>query len=81
MLFDAIPAELNKNASRYQVSSVIAGEKEERVREILADMQDSMTVYISYHVDDPGAGMSLHKDRFIWCHLYKGVVTGEFSKH
>ncbi len=62
MLFDAIPAELNKNASRYQVSSVIAGEKEERVREILADMQDSMTVYISYHADDPGAGMSLHKD-------------------
>lgn len=62
MLFDAIPAELNKNASRYQVSSVIAGEKEERVREILADMQDSMTVYISYHADNPGAGMSLHKD-------------------
>ncbi len=62
MLFDAIPAELNKNASRYQVSSVIAGEKEDRVREILADMQDSMTVYISYHADDPGAGMSLHKD-------------------
>lgn len=62
MLFDAIPAELNKNASRYQVSSVIAGEKEERVREIMADMQDSMTVYISYHADDPSAGMSLHKD-------------------
>lgn len=62
MLFNAIPAELNKNASRYQISSVIAGEKEERVREILADMQDSMTVYISYHADDPGAGMSLHKD-------------------
>lgn len=62
MLFDAIPAELNKNSSRYQVSSVIAGEKEERVREILADMQDSMTVYISYHSDDPSVGMSLHKD-------------------
>lgn len=62
MLFDAIPAELNKNASRYQVSSVIAGEKEERVREMIADMQDSMTVYISYHADNPSAGMSLHKD-------------------
>ncbi len=62
MLFDAIPAELNKNASRYQVSSVIAGEKEERVREILADMQDSMTVYISYHADNPGAGMAFYKD-------------------
>ena len=62
MLFDAIPAELNKNASRYQVSSVIAGEKEERVREILADMQDSMTVYIAYHADNPSAGMAFHKD-------------------
>lgn len=62
MLFDAIPAELNKNASRYQVSSVIAGEKAERVQEILADMQDSMTIYISYHADDPGVGLSLHKD-------------------
>ncbi len=51
-----------RSVIRYQVSSVIAGEKEERVREILADMQDSMTVYISYHADDPGAGMSLHKD-------------------
>ncbi len=62
MLFDAIPAELNKNASRYQVSSVIAGEREERVREILADMQDSMTVYIAYHADNPSRGMALHKD-------------------
>lgn len=62
MLFDSIPAELNKNASRYQISSVIAGEKEERVREILADMQDSMTVHISYHADHPSAGMALHKD-------------------
>ena len=61
MLFDAIPAELNKNSSRYQVSSVIAGEKEERVREILADMQDSMTVYISCHADYPSAGMALQK--------------------
>lgn len=62
MMFNAIPAELNKNASRYQISSVIAGEREERVREILADMQDSMTVYISYHADSPSAGMAFHKD-------------------
>lgn len=62
MLFRAIPAELNKNASRYQVSSVVEGEKAERVQEILADMQDSMTVYISYHADNPSVGMALHKD-------------------
>ncbi|MCM1047019.1 MAG: AAA family ATPase [Clostridiales bacterium] len=62
MLFKAIPAELNKNATRYQVSSVLAGDREERIREILANMQDSMTVYISYHADNPSAGISLHKD-------------------
>ncbi len=62
MLFDAIPAELHKNASRYQVSSVIAGEKEDRVREIISDMQDSMTVNIAYHADNPHVGMALHKD-------------------
>ncbi len=62
MLFDAIPAELNKNASRYQVSSVLAGEKESRLREVLAGMQDSLTVYTAYHADDPGTGMALHKD-------------------
>ncbi|MCD7715775.1 MAG: AAA family ATPase [Lachnospiraceae bacterium] len=62
IMFDAIPAELHKNASRYQISSVISGEKEDRVREILADMQDSMTVNIAYHADDPHVGMALHKD-------------------
>ncbi len=62
MLFDAIPSELNKNTSRYQVSSVIAGEKEERIREVLADMQDSMTVYLTYHANNPSAGMALSKD-------------------
>ncbi|MCD7884287.1 MAG: AAA family ATPase [Lachnospiraceae bacterium] len=62
MLFDAIPAELHKNASRYQVSSVIAGEKEERVREIIVDMQDSLTVNIAWHADNPHVGMALHKD-------------------
>ncbi|MCD8346684.1 MAG: AAA family ATPase [Lachnospiraceae bacterium] len=62
MLFDAIPGELHKNASRYQISSVIAGEKEERVREIIADMQDSMTVNIAYHADNPNVGIALHKD-------------------
>ncbi len=61
-LFNSIPAELNKNTSRYQVSSVIPGGKEQRVREILADMQDSMTVYIAYHADNPSVGMSLHRD-------------------
>ncbi len=62
LLFDAIPAELNKNSSRYQVSSVIENGRNDRVGEIIADMQDSMTISLAYHADDPSAGLSLHKD-------------------
>lgn len=62
MLFNAIPAELNKNASRYQVSSVIENGKSDRLMEYIADLRESMTVNLAYHVDDPNAGMSFYKD-------------------
>ncbi len=62
LMFASIPSELSKNASRYQVSSVIAGERAERVLGIIADMKDSLTVNIAYHANDPSAGMSLHED-------------------
>ena len=62
LMFASIPSELAKNASRYQVSSVIANEKADRVLGIVADMKDSMTVNIAYHSNDPSAGMSLHED-------------------
>ena len=62
LLFDAIPAELNKNASRYQVSSVDRHSRQARLGELIADMADSMTVNIAYHADDPGVEMALNKD-------------------
>ncbi len=62
LMFSAIPSELAKNASRYQVSSVIANGKNDRVLEIIADMKDSLTVNIAYHANNPSAGMSLHED-------------------
>ena len=62
LMFSAIPSELAKNASRYQVSSVIANEKPNRVLGIVADMKDSLTINIAYHSNDPSAGMSLHED-------------------
>lgn len=61
-LFDAIPAQLNKNASRYQVSSVLNGERAENILESIAELKDSKTVLISYHANDPNAGMSNNKD-------------------
>ena len=62
MLFDAIPAQLNKNASRYQVSSVLENSRAGEILELIAQMQDSQTVLVSYHANDPGAGLSAVKD-------------------
>lgn len=62
MLFNAIPAELNKNASRYQVSSVLENGRADRLTEYIADLKESMTVNMAYHVSDPNAGMSFYKD-------------------
>lgn len=63
MLFDAIPGELGKNTSRYQVSGVIGrGTSDEVVARFMAELEASMTVNMAYHANDPGAGMSLNKD-------------------
>lgn len=62
LLFDAIPAQLNTNASRYQVSSVLEGERAETVLELIADMADSKTVQVAYHANDPNVGMANAKD-------------------
>ncbi len=62
MLFDAIPAQLNKNAARYQVSSVLSDERAENLLELIAEMKDSKTVLISYHANDPNVGLSNSKD-------------------
>ena len=62
MLFDAIPAELNKNASRYQVSSVLGNERADSILELIAELKDSKTVNVAYHADDPNTGMSNHKN-------------------
>lgn len=61
-LFAAIPSELAKNASRYQVSSVLTNEKPDRVLGIIANMKDSLTVNVAYHANDPSVGISLHSD-------------------
>lgn len=61
-LFNAIPGQLNKNASRYQVSSVIDGGRDDRLSEELAELVSSGTVNIAYHADNPSAGFALHED-------------------
>ena len=62
-LFSAIPAQLSKNASRFQQSSIIGrGYPSETVDEFLRDMEDSLTVNFAHHSDNPEVGLPSHTD-------------------
>lgn len=61
-LFRAIPSELSKNASRYQVGSVLNDSERRNLDEVLEKMRDSMTVNFAYHSNDPNVGLSLNCD-------------------
>lgn len=75
-LFENIPSELNKNAARYQVSSVLDDTDRKNLLGVLADMKDSMVVNFAYHANDPNVGLSLHSNE----NFYKMYVgdTGLF---
>ena len=61
-IYDAIPANLSGNASRYVLSNAREGIRAEQVRSLIPDMLSSFTVNIAYHANNPGVGMSLEKD-------------------
>ena len=62
-LFSAIPSQLTKNASRYQVNSVLEKrEGKNSMSELLKELEDSQTVNFAHHADDPNVGMPMHTD-------------------
>lgn len=61
-LFYSIPGQLSSNASRFQVGGVIENGKQDRLEELIQNMEDSHVVLISRHANDPGVGMHLHED-------------------
>ena len=61
-IYDAIPANLSNNASRYVLSNAREGTRSEQVRELIPDMLSSFTVNIAYHANNPSVGMPLEKD-------------------
>ena len=63
-LFAAIPAQLNSNAGRYQIASVLENQDAQRVAEVVADMADSMTISLAYHVNDPNVGLPMTKNMY-----------------
>ena len=60
-IYDAIPANLSSNASRYILSNAREGTRSERVRDLLPDILSSYTVNIAYHANNPAVGMALEK--------------------
>ena len=63
-LFNAIPAQLNSNASRYQVGSVLENQTAERIAELVTEMKDSGTILLSHHCNDPQVGLQFHKSLY-----------------
>ncbi len=62
-IYDAIPAQLSRNTSRYQVGNAVPDEKIDRVINIIKDMEDSMTTNIAFHTNDPNIGLALTKNQ------------------
>ena len=62
LLFNSIPAQLNKNFSRYSTSSIIGRQNQESILKYIAQMEDSKTALIAYHANDPSVGLSNNMD-------------------
>lgn len=62
-MYNAIPAQLSRNTSRYQIGNAVPDEKIDRVINIIKDMEDSMTTNIAFHTNDPNIGLALTKNQ------------------
>lgn len=65
-IFKAIPSELHKNGSRFQVSAIAENAKTQTVAKIVSMMEDSHTVNVAYHADDPSVGLELSSNKSVW---------------
>ncbi len=75
-IFESIPGELSRSKLRYQVGSVIKNVLPSEIDDIWQDLDNSLTVNMSYKCYDPNVGLALHKD-YSYFKLYLGD-TGLF---
>ena len=61
-LFMAIPAQLSKNVNRYTPYQVLGDVQDQKMLELLHNLEDSKTVQFCYHTSDPNVGMPLSAD-------------------
>ena len=61
-LFMSIPSQLSRHLMRYQPTPVVGYIPSDKIDELLLCLEDSKTINIAYHADDPYVGMSLTMD-------------------
>ena len=61
-LFMEIPSQLSQTNNRYKPYSVLGEVGDDKLMELLKNLDDSKTTLFSYHSNDPNVGMSLTKD-------------------
>lgn len=61
-LFKEIPSQLSQTSNRFKPYSILGDVNDDKLSELLKDLEDSKTTLFSYHSNDPNVGMSLTKD-------------------
>jgi hypothetical protein len=61
-LFLSIPDQLNRNVSRYSINGVLGALDETQRTQLIVALEESMTVLVSYHANDPNVGMHFYRD-------------------
>lgn len=62
VMFRSIPGQLSRNAIRYVPYSAVGKVGDDKMTELLKDLEDSKTVNMCYHASDPQVGMGLTKN-------------------
>ena len=61
-LFKEIPSQLSQTNNRFKPYAILGDVNEEKLLELMRNLEDSKTALFSYHSNDPNVGMSLTKD-------------------
>lgn len=61
-LFKEIPSQLSQTNNRFKPYSILGDIDEDKLVELMKDLEDSKTTLFSFHSNDPNVGMSLTKD-------------------
>lgn len=61
-LFKEIPSQLSQTNNRFKPYAILGDVNEEKLLELMWNLEDSKTALFSYHSNDPNVGMSLTKD-------------------